>query len=79
MKIVTIIGVPWKCHSPSSFEMVAAPVTLAFTGSAWCLSMNGARRDFPSKDEAIKTVEWHRAILDKSCHNQDSIKEGTIE
>lgn len=56
----TIMGVDFDVASPSVLHMADAPVTIAFDGRRWQLSMlwRGARTstDFASRDEAVRIV-----------------------
>lgn len=56
--MITLSGLPYRAASPSHFEQVGSPVTIAFDGTSWLIAVRGVygTREFNSRDEAARLI-----------------------
>jgi hypothetical protein len=55
---ITIAGLAWHAHSPSLFQQVGYPVTIAFDGRSWLVAVRGVYglREFGTRQEAAELI-----------------------
>lgn len=63
---ITLSGIPYTAHSPSLFQQIGSPVTLAYDGRSWLIAVRGVygTREFNSRDEAAALIA--QAFIDAS-------------
>jgi hypothetical protein len=56
--MIALSGLPYRAASPSRFDQVGAPVTIAFDGTFWLIAVHGVygTREFKSRDEASDLI-----------------------
>jgi hypothetical protein len=56
--MILLSGLPYRAASPSHFEQVGAPVTIAFDGTSWLIAVHGVygTREFASRREASDLI-----------------------
>ena len=56
--MIILSGLPYRAASPSRFEQIGAPVTLAFDGTSWLIAVHGVygTREFASRREASDLI-----------------------
>ncbi len=52
----TVNGLAFRIISPSVWQFVDYPATLAFNGAMWVLSMGGQYREFARRDDALNLI-----------------------
>ena len=53
----TVNGIAFRIVSPSVWQFVDYPATLAFNGAMWILSMGGKHREFQRRDKALELIQ----------------------
>lgn len=56
--MILLSGLPYRAASPSHFEQVGTPITIAFDGTSWLIAVHGVygTREFASRLEASDLV-----------------------
>lgn len=56
--MITLSGLPWRAVSPSLLHQLNRPVTLAYDGRSWLISVRGVygTREFKTRDEAAELI-----------------------
>lgn len=66
---ITISGIPYTAHSPSLFQQIGSPVTIAFDGTSWLIAVRDVygTREFNSRDEAAALIAQAFTDATREC------------